>query len=130
MARIKRKRVELNEDSLKSLIQEVYNDSHQIRTTIVSLFNNWNSKIKEQGEIAATGKEIVNLINALARNQDQKINLIKVLNDIVFVKGEKSGKGEDNKKSTSTENGELSEDAKSSLRKMIEEARERGEIEI
>jgi hypothetical protein len=131
MARIKRKTVELNEDSLKNLIQEVYNDSHQIRSTIVALFNNWNSKVKEQGEIAATGKEIVNLINALARNQDQKINLIKVLNDIVFVKTDKKS-GEDSKKSTSTANGEgdLSEEAKASLRKMIEEAKERGEIDI
>jgi len=131
MARIKRKTVELNEDSLKNLIQEVYNDSHQIRSTIVALFNNWNAKVKEQGEIAATGKEIVNLINALARNQDQKINLIKVLNDIVFVKTDKKG-GEDSKKSASTANGEgdLSEEAKASLRKMIEEAKERGEIDI
>lgn len=129
MARIKRKTVELNEDSVKNLIQEVYNDSHQIRSTIVALFNNWNSKVKEQGEIAATGKEIVNLINALARNQDQKINLIKVLNDIVFVKPDKKS-GVDSKKPTTNELDVLGEDAQASLRMMIEEARKRGEIEI
>jgi hemoglobin-like flavoprotein len=130
MARIKRKTVELNEDSLKNLIQEVYNDSHQIRSTIVALFNNWNSKVKEQGEIAATGKEIVNLINALARNQDQKINLIKVLNDIVFVKTDKKNSDDSKKSTTANGEGDLSEEAKASLRKMIEEAKERGEIDI
>ncbi len=112
----------------KKLIQEVYNDSHQIRSTIVALFNNWNSKVKEQGEIAATGKEIVNLINALARNQDQKINLIKVLNDIVFNK-KATTNGETPKKGVETKE-ELSEDAQSALRKMIQEARERGEIDV
>lgn len=128
MARIKRKRIETNEETLKDLIQEVYNDSHQIRSTIVALFNNWNSKVKEQGEIAATGKEIVNLINALARNQDQKINLIKVLNDIVFNK-KVAANGETTKKGVETKE-ELSEDAQSALRKMIQEARERGEIDV
>lgn len=128
MARIKRKTVGLDEDSLKNLIQEVYNDSHQIRSTIVALFNNWNAKVKEQGEIAATGKEIVNLINALARNQDQKINLIKVLNDIVFNKKDNTDESKKSNKQEASE--ELTEDAKSALRKMIEEARERGEINV
>lgn len=127
MARPKRKRIELNENSVKELMQETYNDAHQIRSTIVALFNNWNSKVKEQGEIAATGKEIVALVNALSRNQDQKIALMKVLSDIVYVK-DKNINGTQGK--VSGENETLSEDAKVDLRKMIEEARQRGEIEL
>lgn len=128
MARIKRKVMNIDETTLKALMQETYNDAHQIRSTVIALFNNWNSKIKEQGEIAATGKEVVALINALARNQDQKITLMKVLSDILYNKN-KTTNGSDQSKTT-TAQGELSEDAKSSLRKMIEEARDRGEIQI
>lgn len=132
MARIKRKSIELNEKSVKDLMQETYNDAHQIRSTIVALFNVWNSKVKEQGEIAATGKEIVSLINALARNQDQKIALMKVLSDIVFVKDKSNSGNNNNSKSqaTSDDNETLSEEAKNNLRKLIEEARERGEINV
>ncbi len=128
MARIKRKTLEIDEKTFKALLQETYNDAHQIRSTIIALFNNWNSKIKEQGEIAATGKEVVALINALARNQDQKITLMKVLGDILYTKN-KTGNTADQSKSANTEN-ELSEDAKGQLRKMIEEAREKGEIDV
>jgi hemoglobin-like flavoprotein len=132
MARIKRKSIELNEKSVKDLMQETYNDAHQIRSTIVALFNVWNSKVKEQGEIAATGKEIVSLINALARNQDQKIALMKVLSDIVFVKDKSNSGINNNSKSqaNSDDNETLSEEAKNNLRKLIEEARERGEINV
>lgn len=128
MARIKRKEMNIDENTLKILMQETYNDAHQIRSTVVSLFNNWNSKIKEQGEIAATGKEVVSLINAMARNQDQKIVLLKVLSDILYNKN-KTTTSSDQSKSTASA-GVLTEDAKSSLRQMIEEARERGEINI
>lgn len=132
MARIKRKSIELNEKSVKDLMQETYNDAHQIRSTIVALFNVWNSKVKEQGEIAATGKEIVSLINALARNQDQKIALMKVLSDIVFVKDKSNSNNSGNSRpqANSDDVETLSEEAKNNLRKLIEEARERGEINV
>jgi hypothetical protein len=132
MARIKRKTIDLNEKSVKDLMQETYNDAHQIRSTIVALFNVWNSKVKEQGEIAATGKEIVSLINALARNQDQKIALMKVLSDIVFVKDKSNSGNSGNTKSQPVSDDEvtLSEEAKNNLRKLIEEARQRGEVNI
>jgi CHASE3 domain sensor protein len=129
MPRIKRKRIELNENSLKELMQETYNDAHQIRSTIVALFNNWNSKVKELGEVAATGKEIVSLINALARNQDQKITLMKVLSDIIY-KNNNNNAAAGQSKSSDNDGESLSEDAKNALRKMIEEATERGEIKL
>lgn len=128
MARIKRKMMEIDEKTLKGLMQETYNDAHQIRATIIALFNNWNSKIKEQGEIAATGKEVVALINALARNQDQKITLMKVLSDILYVKN-KNG-AQNDQPNAPVKAGELTEDAKSALRKMIEENRENGKLDI
>lgn len=131
MPRIKRKRIDFTEESLKELVQETYNDAHQIRSTIVALFNNWNTKVKELGEVAAVGKEVVNLINALARNQDQKITLLKVLSDIIYGKDKKaSGAGSTTQTSSESDQPQLSEQAKNDLRKMIEEARERGEIDV
>lgn len=131
MARIKRKQIELNEKSLKELMQETYNDAHQIRSTIIALFNNWNAKVKELGEVAATGKEIVSLINALARNQDQKITLMKVLSDIIYKNNSNNtSAGSQGKSSNDSDQETLSEEAKDSLRKMIEEARSRGEINL
>lgn len=131
MARIKRKKMLVNdENSLNDLIQEIYNDAHQIRASIVALFNKWNNLAKEGGEIAAFGKEVVSLINSLARNQDQKIAMAKILSDILYKKNTNSG--DDSKKKNSNEESEndLSETAKADLRKMIEEARERGEIDV
>jgi hypothetical protein len=128
MARIKRKKMDIDENTFKGLMQETYNDAHQIRSTIIALFNNWNAKIKEQGEIAATGKEVVSLINALARNQDQKLTLMKVLSDILYTKN-KSNSSTDQSKTPAGED-DLSEDAKSSILKMIENAREKGEIDV
>ena len=128
MARIKRKSIVVNnEKSLNDLIQEIYNDAHQIRASIVSLFNKWNGMAKEAGEIAAFGKEVVSLINSLAKNQDQKIAMAKILSDILYKKNTNSG--EDSKKKNIDDN-DLSETAKSDLRKMIEEARKRGEIDV
>jgi hypothetical protein len=128
MARLKRKKIDINEDSLKSLMQEVYNDSHQIRSTLVSLFNKWNAKVKEQGEIAATGKEIVNLINALSKNQDQKINLIKVLNEILYNKNQSS---EDKNKSNKDGNQEIiTEEMQDQIKKLMNTIKENGDIDL
>lgn len=133
MPRLKRKSIEFNEESLRELVQETYNDAHQIRSTIIALFNNWNTKVKELGEVAAVGKEVVNLINALSRNQDQKIALLKVLTDIIYGKDKKNSGAAGSTTSSSNEGTDtpiLSEQAKNDLRKMIEEARERGDINI
>lgn len=102
MPRLTRKRIELNEQSVKDLMQETYNDAHQIRSTLIALFNNWNAKVKEQHDVAGIGKEIVALMNSLARNQDQKIALMKVLTEIVF----KTDKGSNATKQNETK-GEL-----------------------
>lgn len=130
MARIKRKKILVNdENSINDLIQEIYNDAHQIRSSIVALFNKWNGMAKEEGQIAAFGKEVVSLINSLARNQDQKIAMVKILSDILYKKN--TGTSDDSKKkNTGDDENDLSETAKADLRKMIEEARQRGEIDV
>ena len=87
MPRKKRHRLKFDEESLNVLLQEIYEDSYNIRAEIKRLFTKWEAKIKEEGEIAAFGDQVIKLINAEAKNQDQKIMLLKYLKDVVFDKG-------------------------------------------
>ena len=79
-----RKKLRFDEESVNDLLQEIYNDSHNIRAKIARLFTKWEQKVKEGGEIAAIGDQIVKLITAEAKNQDQKIMLLKYLKEVVF----------------------------------------------
>ncbi len=90
MARPQRKRLEFTEESANKLLQEIYDESHNIKAKITRLFTKWEQKVKEGGEIAAIGDQIIKLINAESKNQDQKIMLLKFLNDIVFANGKPS----------------------------------------
>lgn len=115
-----RKRIKFDEDSLNELMQELYDDSHNIKAKITRLFTKWELKVKEGGEIAAIGDQIVKLIAAEAKNQDQKIMLLKFLKEIVF---DKSG-GNNNTNSQgkkSEDNEEISADDRNALLKMVKE---------
>jgi len=82
--RPQRKELKFDEKSVNNLLQEIYNESHNIKAKITRLFTKWELKIKETGEIAAIGDQIVKLIAAEAKNQDQKIMLLKYLKEVVF----------------------------------------------
>ena len=69
------------------MLQEIYDESHNIKSKITRLFTKWETKIKETGEVAAIGDQIVKLISAEAKNQDQKIVLLRYLKEVVFDKG-------------------------------------------
>lgn len=84
MPRPQRKKLEFNEVSVNKLLQEIYDDSHNIKAKITRLFTKWETKVKESGEVAAIGDQIVKLIAAEAKNQDQKIMLLKYLKEVVF----------------------------------------------
>lgn len=87
MPRPRRKKLKFDEESVNDLLQEIYNDAHNIKAKITRLFTKWETKIKESGEVQAIGDQIVKLIAAEAKNQDQKIMLLKYLKEVVFEKG-------------------------------------------
>ena len=91
MARPKRKRLEFTEDSVNKLLQEIYEDSHNQKAKITRLFDKWETKVKENGEVAAIGDQIVKLIAAEAKNVDQKIMLLRYLKEVVFEKKDGTG---------------------------------------
>jgi hypothetical protein len=84
MPRPQRRKLKFDEDSVNKLLQEIYDESHNIKAKIARLFSKWEIKVKESSEVAALGDQIVKLIAAEAKNQDQKIMLLKYLKEVVF----------------------------------------------
>ena len=121
MPRIKRKKISFTEESANELLQEIYNDTHNIRANIKRLFTKWETKVKEMGEVHAVGDQIIKLINAEAKNQDQKITLLKFLKDVVFEN--KSSKTS----STEEDEGTLSDQRRNDLIDMVTEGLEKQE---
>jgi len=90
MARIKRKKLQFNEESLNELIQEIYNDTHNIRSEIKTLFNKWGQKVNDPNEIAILGKAIIDLIGTEIKNNDHKVTLAKMMKDVVYKNAKES----------------------------------------
>ncbi len=91
MARPKRKKINFTEESVNNLFQEIYDENHNIKAQITRLFTKWETRIKEEGNIAAIGDQVVKLIGAQAKNQDQKIMILRYLKEVVFNKENAGG---------------------------------------
>ena len=116
MPRPTRKKMQFTEESIGFLLQEIYDDSHNIKAKINRLFLKWEQKVKEGGEIAAMGEQIVKLIAAEAKNQDQKIMLLKYLKEVVFKEKRASGI------EVPEQTGTLSSDKRNELMDMVAKA--------
>lgn len=127
MARPQRKRLKFDEESVNKLLQEIYDESHNIRAKIIRLYTKWELKVKEGGEIAAIGDQIVKLISAEAKNQDQKIMLLKYLKEVVFDNKSDTNNNETSKKSE--DSGTLSSDRRNELLNFVQSEIERKEKE-
>lgn len=113
--RPKRKKIKFTEDSVNDLLQEIYNDTHIIRTRIVRILTKWEAKIKENGEIAAMGDQIIKLISEEGKSQDKKIALLKILREIVYT-------NKDNTKFSDDSKDEISDSRRDELYDMVENA--------
>jgi hypothetical protein len=124
MPRPTRKQLKFDEESVNKLLQEIYDESHNIKAKIARLFTKWELKVKENGEIQAIGDQIVKLIMAEAKNQDQKIMLLKYLKEVVF--DNKAGNGETKQPE---ENGVVSADRRMELLGMVQKELDKKEQE-
>lgn len=118
MPRPTRKKLKFDENSVNMLLQEIYDESFNIKAKIARLFTKWELKVKEGGEIAAIGDQIVKLIAAEAKNQDQKIMLLRYLKEVVFDNKTNSGNGEGN--SSSEEKGIITSERRTELLAMVQ----------
>jgi hypothetical protein len=117
-----RKKLKFDEESVNKLLQEIYDESHNIKAKIARLFSKWELKVKETGEVQAIGDQIVKLIAAEAKNQDQKIMLLRYLKEVVF--DAKTADGNSfNKKSEET--GNVTGDRRNEILKLVEDELER-----
>jgi hypothetical protein len=122
--RVQRKKLKFDEDSVNGLLQEIYNESHNIKAKITRLFTKWEIKVKENSEVAAIGDQIVKLIAAEAKNQDQKIMLLRYLKEVVF--DNKDGNTNYGKSKTSENNiTDVTTDRRNELLKIVEEELEK-----
>jgi hypothetical protein len=112
MPRKQRHQFKFDENSVNKLLQEIYDDSRNLKSKITTLYNKWNQFATDGGEVAAVGDQIVKLIMAEAKNQDQKIMLLKYLKEVVFM---------DKKDNDSNEKKEVSDDQRNQLLKMVDE---------
>jgi len=124
MARPIRKKLAFDVDSVNKLLQEIYDESHNQKAKITRLFTKWEIKVKEGGEIAAIGDQIVKLIAAEAKNQDQKIMLLKYLKEVVFDKTNNNQNGDSSK---SNDDETITTDRRSELLNMVQSAWEEKE---
>jgi hypothetical protein len=121
-----RKKLTFDEESANKLFQEIYNESFNIKAKITRLFTKWELKVKEGGEIQAIGDQIVKLIAAEAKNQDQKLMLLKFLKEVVFDNTVKAGNAVGGlnggtAKSSSEESGDISAERRMELLNMVSE---------
>ena len=135
MPRPVRRRLTFDEESANKLFQEIYDESFNIKAKITRLFTKWELKVKEGGEIAAIGDQIVKLIAAEAKNQDQKLMLLKFLKEVVFDNSVKAGNGVSGvnggtaKSSTEESGGDISSERRMELLNMVAEHFENKEKE-
>jgi len=115
MPRIKRKQIKFDEESANSLLQEIYNDSHNIRAKITMLFRKWEKYVDDETKIAILGEQIVKLIQAEAKNQDQKIMLLKFLKEVAY---KETPNKENNQSETS---GNISNERKNALLSLVKD---------
>ncbi|MCK9416908.1 hypothetical protein M0Q97_09650 [Candidatus Dojkabacteria bacterium] len=124
MPRPKRKKLTIDEESVNKLLQEIYDESHNIKAKITRLFTKWETKVKESGEVAAIGDQIVKLIAAEAKNQDQKIMLLRYLKDVVFdIKNNTGNTSENN--NNNEEKNDLTTKRRNQLLDFVQEEIER-----
>lgn len=89
-------KIKFTEESVNDLFQECYNETHNIRAQIVSLLTNWKRAIKDSKleEIATIGREIIQLIGQEDRVLNKKLEILKLLKEIVFDKKKMAEKAE------------------------------------
>jgi hypothetical protein len=121
-----RRKLEFTKESVNDLFQEIYIDSHNIKAKINRLFLKWEKFAKEGGDIAAIGEQIIKLIAVEAKNQDQKIMLLKYLKEVVFVNNNEGGSS--NTSTNKEEEGTLTAEKKNALMDMVQKALNSGEL--
>jgi len=121
MARYKREIIKLNEESLETLLNEIYRQSCEMRTKVISDLTKMRKKLysvqdEEIGSIQVISKALVDLIKAEKDSIDKKINVAKVIKEVISTP----------KKSTEEEvEDNISDDRKKAIQELIKQTMEK-----
>jgi hypothetical protein len=105
MSRITKKKLDFTKESMLEILQECYNETHNIRTDTILLLNKWKPKASEIGDIAMIGKQIIDLIDKREKILGKKVEVVKIMKDIIYNDIKLIGKAE--KKDSDGENTDL-----------------------
>jgi len=83
MPRPKRKEIKLNQDSAVALMQEIYNECVEQRTTAIRIQNKMISFMKEAADMALIGPVLKEQQKIIDSSIDKKLQLSKLLANII-----------------------------------------------
>jgi len=118
---VAKQKLEFNDDSLTSLLQETYCEVVDQRNKALGLLNKYLKNVEENSDIAMVGKINNELLKVIDSSIGKKIELAKLMADIMNKKG--GIKNED----SSTQL--ISKEQKAEMRKVVKEIKE-GKINI
>lgn len=101
----KKRKVDINEESLKDLMQETYNEIVDERNRALTAYKKYTKDINENTDIALVGKITNELLKIIDSSIEKKLRLIKLQGDILY----KNGKAAE---SSSTDLGVITDEDK------------------
>jgi len=134
--RPQKKKLQLNnEETVNKILQEIYNENLELKSSIRKLYVKWERYVISETEVGAIGKNIYDILNLLQRHHTTKLDILKFMRDynldsnkitlgydkLQVEKDNIEGKSED----ASQGNEVMSAARKSELRKMVEDANKR-----
>lgn len=116
-----KQKIEINDESLTSLLQETYCEVVDQRNKALGLLNKYLKNVTENSDIAMVGKINNELLKVIDSSIGKKLELAKLMVDIMNKKGVS--------KPTESDSNTVSKEQKAEMRKIIKEIKE-GKINI
>lgn len=123
MPKPSRKKLKLTEESLNELYQEIYNENHNLKNKTARLFLKLENYAKTAESTAVLGEQILKAVNLELGVHDKKINLLKVVKDVIRDKNALENKK--SKDAGDESKPEITENDQSELLELIEKNRKK-----
>lgn len=87
LSNVKKKKVDITEESFKDLLQETYNEIVDERNRALTAYKKFTKDINENTDIALVGKITNELLKIMDSATEKKLRLIKMQGDILYKSG-------------------------------------------
>lgn len=89
----KKKKIDINEESMRDLMQETYNEIVDERNKALIAYKKFSKDINENSDIALVGKITNDLLKIIDGSIEKKLRLIKIQSDILYKNGKNNPDG-------------------------------------